>query len=199
MAPMTRSDRAHVKVSLTDGRAVVLRPLERRDAAAAKAFFNRLLSEHEVNKELGILRRKKVTLAEETRFVNDEVREMKKGKVAGLAAFDGARVVGHCRVDRRESPDESHTGVLGIAILESHRGAGLGEALMRGVLAEARRNGVTLVELQVFAINFRAIALYKKMGFRVSGVVPGKIRRYGRRIDEVSMYTDLEEAGAHDA
>ncbi len=190
---MARRGGVNMQRSLSDRRTVTLRPLKRRDVASARTFFNRLLSEHEVNEELGILRHRNVTMAEERRFVDGEVRDMKKGTVVGLAALDGDAIVGHCRIDRGESPDVSHSGVLGIAILEGHRGVGLGEALMRAVLDGAREQGIALVELQVFAINSRAIALYRKMGFKVSGTVPGKIRRYGRRIDELSMYMDLEE------
>lgn len=108
-----------------------------------------------------------------------------------MAAFSEKKLVGNCDIFRRKMKDVHHTGVLGIVILEGYRGVGLGEAMMLTALAQATKVGIWLVELQVFANNKQARALYEKLGFRMVGLVPNKIVRRGKSIDEVVMYADL--------
>jgi RimJ/RimL family protein N-acetyltransferase len=55
--------------------------------------------------------------------------------------------------------------IAGIGISPSHRGKGVGEELMRGVLAEARDRGLREVWLEVLVQNEPAIRLYEKLGF----------------------------------
>ncbi|MEV6344818.1 GNAT family N-acetyltransferase [Actinoplanes sp. NPDC051851] len=64
-------------------------------------------------------------------------------------------------------------GVLGCAYLydieisESHRGSGLGRALVAATEEAARSAGATALELNVFGTNTIAIALYSSAGFSV--------------------------------
>lgn len=174
------------------GRKILIRPLKAGDLPAALKFANTLVAERRVNRDLGILLSKEVTMAEESRFVGGVVSGMRKGDAVSVAAFDGDILVGHCDVTRREPEDIRHTGLLGIAILDGYRGRGLGESMVKTALREARKIGIQLVELEVFANNSRAIRLYERTGFKLTGRVPGKIRRSGRRIDELSMCIDLE-------
>src|SRR5687767_15238754 len=55
--------------------------------------------------------------------------------------------------------------IAGIGISPAHRGKGVGEELMRGVLAEARDRGLREVWLEVLVQNEPAIRLYEKLGF----------------------------------
>lgn len=70
--------------------------------------------------------------------------------------------------------------------------------MTKTALREALRSGVWLVELQVFASNEVAIHVYEKLGFRRVGVVPGKMLRNGRLLDEIHMYVDLRQWVASD-
>jgi ribosomal protein S18 acetylase RimI-like enzyme len=55
--------------------------------------------------------------------------------------------------------------IAGIGISQAHRGRGIGEELMRGVLDGARRRGLREVWLEVLVQNEPAIRLYEKLGF----------------------------------
>ena len=55
--------------------------------------------------------------------------------------------------------------IAGIGVAAPHRGHGLGEALMLGVLAEAKARGLREVWLEVLVQNEPAIRLYEKLGF----------------------------------
>jgi ribosomal-protein-alanine N-acetyltransferase len=63
--------------------------------------------------------------------------------------------------------DEIH--INNVAVRPAYRGRGLGTALMRHVLAEARRLGARRATLEVRSSNQGARRLYERLGFRVAG------------------------------
>ena len=97
-----------------------------------------------------------------------------------LVALDGdeERVVGWCDVVRFPLEGFRHGGRLGMGLLPEVRGRGLGRRLLDEGLAAAGAKGFERVELDVFASNARAHALYLKAGF----VEEGR-RRGGRKLD----------------
>jgi ribosomal-protein-alanine N-acetyltransferase len=66
--------------------------------------------------------------------------------------------------------DEMH--VLNVAVAPEHRRRGVARALMREAEARGRRRGIRLVTLEVRRSNEAAIALYRKLGYRMVGVRP---------------------------
>ncbi|WP_291407110.1 GNAT family protein [Devosia sp.] len=92
-------------------------------------------------------------------------------------------VVGWCDICRDGSIGSGHVGSLGMGIVASHRGRGIGRALIEAALAEASET-FRRVELDVYASNIPAIALYEKVGFA----------HEGRRIDAIHIngaYQDI--------
>ena len=175
-----------------DGREVEVRPPKLVDAAAMTAFVNQLAKEKKVNRDLGIASfDSRATVAFERRWLRSIIQATKRETAVTMVAFSSGKLVGECTLRRQERRDMRHTGVLGIVVLRDFRGVGLGKDLMKVVLRSARRMGVWLVELEVMAINRAAIRLYKKVGFRAAGVIPGKILRDGRELDMVVMFADL--------
>ena len=117
---------------------------------------------------------------------------MRKNDAVSVGAFANGRLVGNSDISRMQSGDMRHVGLLGIAILEGYRGIGLGQRVLTLLLENAKKIGLTLVELEVFANNGRAIHVYEKMGFREAGRIPGKIYRNGEYTDMVFMYASSE-------
>ncbi|HYA56818.1 MAG TPA: GNAT family N-acetyltransferase [Nitrososphaerales archaeon] len=183
---------ARVLLRASDGRRIIIRPLKRDDILPLMRFANTLSREKETNQDLGIVSLdKRVAKEEELEFLNRIIAGRRTKDEISLAAFDGARMVGHCHVSRRRQRDVRHTGILGISVIDGYRGLGIGSRLTAEVLEQTLRVGVWLVELEVMGINEAAIGLYEKMGFRRAGVIPNKILRKGRHIDIVVMYADL--------
>jgi len=60
----------------------------------------------------------------------------------------------------------SHRAVLGISLEKAYWNRGIGTALIRECFAFARSRGIEMIELDVHAVNERAIAVYQKQGFR---------------------------------
>ena len=91
-----------------------------------------------------------------------------KGWSQFYALHDG-KVVGWCDVVRDERPGMTHVGRLGIGILPEYRGQKIGARLLAATVADAFQRGITRIELEVFATNARALALYRKFGFVEEG------------------------------
>lgn len=68
------------------------------------------------------------------------------------------------------SRGEDGSGFLldGICVVQAARGQGLGSALIEAICDEARHRGHDRVRLDVVEGNHRAIALYQRLGFRVT-------------------------------
>lgn len=99
-------------------------------------------------------------------------------------AVDDKRVVGWCDAGPRDAEGFRHTVGLGMGLLPEARGLGLGSQLVRRAIAHCRRRRIEKIELQVFASNRAARALYRKFGFRQEG---RRVR--GRKLD--GKYDDV--------
>lgn len=113
-------------------------------------------------------------------FVLSNIAE---GRVQCVATVDG-RVIGWCDILPRPWPGFEHVGGLGMGLLPRWRGRGIGKRLMEAALAWAKQSGFERIELEVYASNAPAIALYRRFGFTTEGV---KVR--GRKLDGV--YDDI--------
>lgn len=160
-------------VTLRDGRIVLVREVEsrdgpgmvqlRREVAHERAYT--LLEPDEVDARApGMLRDLNVTDPNELR----------------LLARCGERdddVIADLTLGTKHFRRIAHVAKLGMEIRKDFRGAGLGDAMLRIALAWAAAHpAISRVELQVFADNARAIALYSKHGF----VEEGRRRKYMR-------------------
>lgn len=184
----------HATFTAKDGTLVVLRALQYTDLNGLLRFANTIVKERRTNPELGITSLdRRLRRSDEKKFLDGILLGIKKNEAVSVAAVVGKKIVGHCDVTRRRQSDERHTGLLGIVILDEYRGTGIGQMMVKTALEEALRSGVWLVELQVFAINEVAIHVYEKLGFKRVGVVPGKMLRNGRLLDEIRMYVDLRQ------
>ena len=108
------------------------------------------------------------------------------GGVAHYVAVDDGTVVGWCDIIPKDPEFLCHVGRLGMGLLASHRRMGLGSKLIDAAMSHAKRNGLEKVELEVFASNAAAIALYERRGFEREGL----LRRAGKiegRYDDIAL------------
>lgn len=108
------------------------------------------------------LLRRKVFIEEQGVSEADEVDDQ-DGVAIHLLATDGATPVGSARLLRL-----GETGKIGrVCVLASHRGQGIGAALIRAAVAEFRNlAGVTKVKL---GAQTHAIGFYEGLGFTAYG------------------------------
>lgn len=86
-----------------------------------------------------------------------------------VALVDGV-VVGWCDVLPARGEARAHVGILGMGLVPSARGRGIGKMLMQATLAKAWAMGFSRIELTVRADNLHAKALYERMGFKTEGL-----------------------------
>ncbi len=114
----------------------------------------------------------------------DQVREFVAGNIENgvpqVVADEDGRVVGWCDIRPGRFHSVQHCGELGMGVLASHRGAGIGAALLERCIALAKAAGLTRIELEARSENERAIRLYQKFGFQTEGV-----KRRGMLVDGV--------------
>lgn len=104
-----------------------------------------------------------------------------------FVALNEEMIIGWCDITSLDRPVFAHVGSLGIGVLANYRGQGVGEALIKSALQQAKIKGLTRIELTVFENNKPAIALYKKLGFVVEGIHKNKSRIDGRYANHIFM------------
>ncbi|MFH9008871.1 GNAT family N-acetyltransferase [Streptomyces afghaniensis] len=77
--------------------------------------------------------------------------------------------------------------IQGLIVSEEARGRGVGRALVRSAVDEARRRGARRLTLRVLGHNTPARGLYEAEGFVVEGVLPEEFRLDGQYVDDVLM------------
>lgn len=107
---------------------------------------------------------------------------------AGLVAVVEGRVIGSIGLHRGQLHRRMHTASLGMAVHDAFVGRGVGSALMAAVIDLAERWwNIKRLELNVYADNARAIALYERFGFEREGLLRAYAWRDGAYVDSIPM------------
>jgi RimJ/RimL family protein N-acetyltransferase len=101
-----------------------------------------------------------------------------------MVALVGTKLVGWCDIIPYSEEGFTHVGQLGIAILPNYRRQEIGYQLISACLDWARQIKLEKVELQVYADNAAAIALYQKFNFVQEG-----LKKKGRKLE--GQYQDI--------
>jgi RimJ/RimL family protein N-acetyltransferase len=109
------------------------------------------------------------------------------GNETVLVARDRDRLVGLITGMRGDHPARRGVVEIGIGVRASHRSQGVGFSLMMALERWAREVGCHRLSLRVVTRNTPAIALYRKAGFTVEGMLEATAILDGHRIDELQM------------
>jgi acetyltransferase len=121
------------------------------------------------------------------------VRE--RGRIL-LAAFAGEALIGSVQLNPEPRANGRHRAeVMKLMVLRSHRGRGVGRALMQALLAAARESGRSLLLLDVRSED-PAERLYRTLGFVPFGRVPGHARSPDGRLADTSFHYLRLRSGA---
>lgn len=104
-----------------------------------------------------------------------------------IVAQDGDLLVGYLSAYGRSQTRIRHIVNIGIAILQSHRGQGIGTLLFKEVEAWAKKHNKHRLELTVMENNPHAYGLYRKMGFEVEGLKKDSMFIDGKYINDIYM------------
>ena len=113
-----------------------------------------------------------------------------------LVAFEGAEVIGTLTLLGGPYRRTQHVASLGLGVIQSWWGNGVGTRLLELGLLWARENPLlSKVNLQVYHTNQRAISLYERYGFQREGYLRRDVRLDdGTEVDLVLMSLYLDEA-----
>lgn len=150
------------------------------DVEVLQRYAVKLFSEHLP----GIYRSPTPSLEDERAFVRAHVEPA--NSVMLLAEQDGA-IVGLLGFLGRQRPQEAHVGALGISVDSGYRGGGIGSALIGALFAWAPQHGISRIEVEAFANNPRAIALYERLGFEREGSRRSAVIVDGEPVDVVLL------------
>ncbi|GHI08266.1 acetyltransferase [Streptomyces cellostaticus] len=110
-----------------------------------------------------------------------------------LVAELGGRVVGYVLLGF-PTPLAANAHVRqiqGLAVHDDARGKGVGRALIRAAVEQARARGARRITLRVLGHNTPARRLYESEGFVVEGVLPEEFLLRGKYADDVFMGRSL--------
>jgi RimJ/RimL family protein N-acetyltransferase len=96
-------------------------------------------------------------------------------RIVGWCAVDGPALIGDLTVYGIERPEPE----IGMIVAATHRGRGIGRALIECALAWAAAGGREALRLRVFPDNEPAIGLYRATGFVDVAEPPAAIARTG--------------------
>jgi RimJ/RimL family protein N-acetyltransferase len=111
-----------------------------------------------------------------------------------FGAVEGGNLLGVAglSVERRRKARHKST-LFGMYVPHAHRGKGIGQDLVAGVLDYARgQSDLLLVQLTVTQGNRGAQGLYERMGFELFGVEPYAVAVGERYVSKVHMWCDLK-------
>ena len=107
--------------------------------------------------------------------------------------FRNSELVGFCGYRPQWLERIRHRGEIGpFFVMPSHHGTGAAGVLLKGVIAEARQDGIVQLELGVDPDNHRAIRFYEREGFRLYGTHPDAVRMDGVSHDELLYRLKIE-------
>jgi ribosomal protein S18 acetylase RimI-like enzyme len=114
-----------------------------------------------------------------------------------LGAFHEVALIGVAGFFVQPGPKHAHKGTLwGMYVQPEYRAAGVGRALVTGIIEHAREH-VELLQLFVVSDNAPARRLYQSLGFVEYGVEHHATKYRGRYHDEVMMALPLAAAADH--
>ncbi len=170
-------------ITLKDGTAIILRSLEKRDAAAAIFCLRKVSGETEfLLREAGECG---MTIAQEEEIIT---RRAESPREALLGVFAGQELIGMASLNAVGMPARvRHRAVVGISLVSQYWGKGIGTAVLRALIALAEEAGYEQIELDVVDNNTRAIALYERLGFQLTGRIPDAMKYRGGRYGDLLL------------
>lgn len=106
-----------------------------------------------------------------------------------LVAESEGKLIGNIDLTGSKRTKMLHTAMIGMGIREEWRNQGLGKIMMEAALRWAKAcSELEIIWLNVYASNELGFNLYKKMGFNISGTIPGFFKSKMGYDDKVQMY-----------
>ncbi len=167
---------------------IVYRRAGTDDTEAIYVFGRQLLSETSLMLLHPDERAKSV---DDMRFVIQRFNEMPRHFLVN--AWDGDICVGEALCMGGQFERNKHAGRVGVGVLASHYGKGVGKGLMQEIERVAKENDISRLDLTVMSHNERAHRLYLSLGYKYEGVNRHSLSVDGDWVDEIMMAKLLDD------
>lgn len=178
-----RGVRALIKVILKDGRELLIRRAEEKDAQQLVEYMNLVGGESDF-----------LTYGKnECRFTVEEERQFLRNQQKNpnniyLAGFIGDELACFANLAAESKKRITHNCELGITVRKKYWNLGVASALMKELIRFARESEtLRAIHLDVYANNQSAIRLYEKFGFQKVGRMKDYFRVGSQYYDKLMM------------
>ena len=156
-----------IKVSLRDGKEIIIREAKKEDAKSIIDFYN------VVGGETDFLSFGKNEFIRELKAYENYLEDVHKEENSIIfLAISEDKMVGIASINSNQKARTKHVGVLGIVVANSFCGLGIGKRMIEYLIQWAKANKITKkISLVTREDNIKAIELYEKFGFEVEGVL----------------------------
>ncbi len=174
-----------IPFTLKDGRNARLRCGRDEDIPGLLEYLRRSAGETEFilryPEECG-----KYTAEKEKEYI--DTQNAADNRVMLVCLVEGT-IAGNCEIFWSNNLKTKHRASVAIALLKEYWNQGIGTKMFETLIRIAEGNPELIqMELEFIEGNTRARALYEKMGFRITGMLPDAIRlRDGTLLNEYSM------------
>lgn len=146
------------EVRLRDGTAVSVRPIRREDTEALRRFYGRLSEETIHQRFFGPY----PELDEERARYFTHLDGERRFALVALDPENPGEIIGVTRYDRDE--DDQSRAEYAVVVEDAWQGRGLGTALTRAIVDEARERGVLCLHALVLPENRRMVRVLQGLG-----------------------------------
>ncbi|MEG2789755.1 MAG: GNAT family N-acetyltransferase [Romboutsia sp.] len=170
-------------VKMKSNQKVSMREAKKEDAKAIIDFYN-IVGEETTYLSFGE-GEYRVTVQQQENMI--ESVNLSDNNYMILATIN-EEIIGIGTISSNQKKKGKHVGILGIVISDKYCNLGLGKIMMDDLITWCKNNNITTkVSLSVREDNPRAIALYKKCGFEVEGILKNETYIDGEFFNIVTM------------
>lgn len=175
-------------VTLRDGTAITIQPLQQSCANALLSFYRHLPEEdRKVLKD-------DVTTAE---WAEGFLKKVETQEVISLVAKAGGKVVGETTLYRALRGWTRHVGEMRVAVAAAYRRKGLASALAGAMVKVATDLGIEKIIVQVVDNQTGARRTFEKLGFHKEAVLPHHVMETsGIKRDLIILANDVSQIWA---
>jgi GNAT superfamily N-acetyltransferase len=173
------------KVSLKDGRKVVVRQMTKDDGPALLEFFRSLRDEDR------LCMRDDVT---NPKIIQGWVDNLNYEYVVPLLAFYQDKLVADASIHRNLQGWTRHVGQIRVSVHPQFQGLGLGFLMAKEIFTIAQSMHIDKVLAEMMDIQTDAVKVFSKLGFRIEHRYKNHVRDLDGKIhDLIVMSADINE------
>lgn len=171
------------QLKLPDGNMITIRKARKADAKAILEYIDTICTESD-NLTFG-KGEFDINIEQEEDFIENA---SKKNNALYLVAEFENKIIGNLTFSAGKRPRISHSGEFGVGVIKEYWGQGIGTELINCLIEWSKNSGIIRkLNLRVRNDNYKAIHLYKKLGFCEEGIVTRDFLIKGIFYDSILM------------